>query len=182
MRKWTKGKALSQLALADADRLEDTYLYKLSQQKGLEYFKHIYLMASRQDKYASFYSARIQPHTAATDTSGNSSSSSRSEMDVSVVEGDERTVVYMKMVRGLLGFMKDGGVGGRTNTSTSTTNTSTNPSESEWKTRLFHRLDVCFPDPDKGVDSVIGRAAHIDFLENNLYMRMFLKMHWQAFV
>src|SRR5690348_5845380 len=41
---------------------QDSFVYKLSTQKGLEYFENVFLLASQQDKYAPFHSARIQSH------------------------------------------------------------------------------------------------------------------------
>ena len=40
--------------------LESCFLYKLSQEKGLEWFRNIILVSSYQDMYAPFDSARIQ--------------------------------------------------------------------------------------------------------------------------
>lgn len=37
---------------------------------------------------------------------------------------------------------------------------------SNLKTDRVHRLDVNFEIPEKNIDSMIGRAAHIQFLEN----------------
>ena len=108
LRRWTKAKALSQLTFTDGDSLEDCYLYKLSQARGLEHFRHVFFLASRQgqsclcclplpvaslscslpcpcawsalilvlppllsrlpaDKYAPFYSARVQQHAEGND-------------------------------------------------------------------------------------------------------------------
>ena len=46
--------------MADAPKLEDCYLYRLSQCEGLNWFKHMILVSSYQDQYAPFDSARIQ--------------------------------------------------------------------------------------------------------------------------
>ena len=42
------------------NELESSCLYKLSEMKGLNWFKHIVLVSSYQDSYAPFDSARIQ--------------------------------------------------------------------------------------------------------------------------
>lgn len=46
--------------MTDAKNIEQTTLYQLSMQKGLEFFKNIILVSSFQDQYAPFDSARIQ--------------------------------------------------------------------------------------------------------------------------
>ena len=40
--------------------IESCFLFKLSQEKGIEWFKNIILVSSYQDMYAPFDSARIQ--------------------------------------------------------------------------------------------------------------------------
>lgn len=45
--------------------MSECCLYKLSQTKGLQWFKHIVLVSSYQDSYAPFDSARIQVSPAA---------------------------------------------------------------------------------------------------------------------
>ncbi len=46
--------------MTDGKTLEECALYKLSEFKGLNWFKHIVLVSSYQDAYAPFDSARIQ--------------------------------------------------------------------------------------------------------------------------
>ena len=60
MNKWKKSTSIGQMRMADANRLEDCYLYRLSQCEGLSWFKHMVLVSSYQDQYAPFDSARIQ--------------------------------------------------------------------------------------------------------------------------
>jgi hypothetical protein len=66
--KWTSSAALKQLRLQDAADPQATYLYKLSQEKVLEYFKTIILASSEQDLYAPFHSARIETPKEANNT------------------------------------------------------------------------------------------------------------------
>ena len=40
--------------------IESCYLYKLSQERGLEWFKNVIFVSSYQDMYAPFDSARVQ--------------------------------------------------------------------------------------------------------------------------
>lgn len=60
MQKWKKSGSLLQLSLKDNQELYKTFLYKLSTKPSLEYFKHILLVASPQDRYAPYHSARIE--------------------------------------------------------------------------------------------------------------------------
>jgi hypothetical protein len=62
MKNWRKSQCLSQLRITDkgTNDLESCVLYKLSEMKGLSWFKHVVLVSSYQDTYAPFDSARIQ--------------------------------------------------------------------------------------------------------------------------
>ena len=44
----------------DKTELQECFLYKLSQVKGLEWFKKVVFIGSHQDMYVPYYSARIQ--------------------------------------------------------------------------------------------------------------------------
>eukprot|EP00330_Aristerostoma_sp_ATCC50986_P009737 CAMPEP_0114596742 /NCGR_PEP_ID=MMETSP0125-20121206/18879_1 /TAXON_ID=485358 ORGANISM="Aristerostoma sp., Strain ATCC 50986" /NCGR_SAMPLE_ID=MMETSP0125 /ASSEMBLY_ACC=CAM_ASM_000245 /LENGTH=158 /DNA_ID=CAMNT_0001800311 /DNA_START=1499 /DNA_END=1975 /DNA_ORIENTATION=+ len=46
LKKWKGSKCLTELSMTDAPKLEDTYLYKLSKSKGLNWFKHVALLSS----------------------------------------------------------------------------------------------------------------------------------------
>ncbi|KAK3706341.1 hypothetical protein QZH41_006607 [Actinostola sp. cb2023] len=87
--KWKKSEALTELSLHDHDNLRQTYLYRLSQSKGLEYFKNVLLVSSVQDHYVPYHSARIEMcKAAAKDTS-------------------EYGTVYREMISNLLSPLKD---------------------------------------------------------------------------
>mmetsp|Transcript_31134 Transcript_31134/g.30585 ORF Transcript_31134/g.30585 Transcript_31134/m.30585 type:complete len:119 (+) Transcript_31134:1264-1620(+) len=60
LKTWRKSRCLQQLRMGDSKNLEECFLYKLSEMKGLSWFKHIVLVSSYQDSYAPFDSARIQ--------------------------------------------------------------------------------------------------------------------------
>ena len=63
LKAWKKSICLQQLRMTDYDQsgnLETCFLYKLSQERGLEWFKNIILVSSYQDMYAPFESARMQ--------------------------------------------------------------------------------------------------------------------------
>ena len=60
MKQWRKSKCLTQLSMTDTSNPEDSFLYKLTQSKGLNWFKNIALVSSYQDQYAPFESARME--------------------------------------------------------------------------------------------------------------------------
>lgn len=61
LKTWKKSLCLQQLRMTDETTgdLEKSFLFKLSQEKGLEWFKNIIFVSSYQDMYAPFDSARI---------------------------------------------------------------------------------------------------------------------------
>jgi pimeloyl-ACP methyl ester carboxylesterase len=86
LKTWKKSLCLQQLRMSDESKLEDCFMYKLSQSKGLDAFQHIVLVSSYQDSYAPFDSARIQIGSQAKANAGSGS-------------GD----VYIKMAENILG-------------------------------------------------------------------------------
>ncbi|CAH1773500.1 unnamed protein product [Owenia fusiformis] len=60
MQKWKKSGSLLQLSLKDHSDIRQSFLYKLSLKPGLEYFKHVLLVGSTQDRYVPFHSTRIE--------------------------------------------------------------------------------------------------------------------------
>ena len=126
--RWTKSDSLSQLNLKDDGDPKKGYVYSLAHRPvGLSAFKHVVLVASGQDRYAPFYSARIQTAPTAD-------------------EGEKIGSASIAMVRGLLGPVIE--QGGTTVT----------------------RLGICFGTNGTAfLDSAIGRAAHIQFLEVRLF-------------
>lgn len=60
LKKWRKSTCLEQLSMSDHSDPKETFLYKLSKTKGLEYFQGIVLVSSYQDQYAPFESARVE--------------------------------------------------------------------------------------------------------------------------
>jgi hypothetical protein len=59
IKSWKKSIVLNQLSMTDSKTIEQTALYRLSQVKGIEWFKHVILISSYQDQYAPFDSARL---------------------------------------------------------------------------------------------------------------------------
>ncbi|KAE8599719.1 hypothetical protein XENTR_v10017302 [Xenopus tropicalis] len=60
MQKLKKSGSLLQLTFRDNTDLRKCFLYQLSQKPGLQYFKNVVLVASPQDRYVPFHSARIE--------------------------------------------------------------------------------------------------------------------------
>lgn len=60
LKRWKKSECLQQLSMSDANNLEETFLFRLSQYEGLNWFSNIGLVSSYQDQYVPFESARIQ--------------------------------------------------------------------------------------------------------------------------
>ncbi|XP_045142873.1 protein FAM135B [Echinops telfairi] len=60
MQKLKKSGSLLQLTFRDHADLRKCFLYQLSQKTGLQHFKNVVLVASPQDRYVPFHSARIE--------------------------------------------------------------------------------------------------------------------------
>ncbi|XP_073446483.1 protein FAM135B [Dendrobates tinctorius] len=60
MQKLKKSGSLLQLTFRDNTDLRKSFLFQLSQKPGLQYFKNVVLVASPQDRYVPFHSARIE--------------------------------------------------------------------------------------------------------------------------
>ncbi|KAK3600457.1 hypothetical protein CHS0354_037864 [Potamilus streckersoni] len=60
MQKWKKSGSLLQLSLKDHQDPRQTFLFKLSQKPGLEFFKNVLLVGSSQDRYVPYHSSRIE--------------------------------------------------------------------------------------------------------------------------
>ncbi|KAL4501451.1 hypothetical protein ABPG72_021258 [Tetrahymena utriculariae] len=121
-----KSECLTQLHMSDSEQLADCYLYKLTNQPGLNWFRNIALLSSYQDQYVPFESARIQK----CDEASNENQKGR---------------IYNSMVDNLIGQLR---------------------------TDRIHRIDVNFKIKDnktikKTIDNMIGRSAHIQFLESD---------------
>lgn len=137
--------SLSQLSLTDSATLDDTFLYRLSEDNplavagggtgvagGLRWFEHVFLFGSQQDRYVPFHSTRVELCKEAI-------------ADVSV-----RGRVYERMVVNVLRGMDGVSV---------------------------KRFDVGFVSRRKSLDTLIGRAAHIYFLDNIGYMQLLVSVY-----
>eukprot|EP01017_Pseudomicrothorax_dubius_P026621 TRINITY_DN298_c0_g1_i1.p1 TRINITY_DN298_c0_g1~~TRINITY_DN298_c0_g1_i1.p1 ORF type:complete len:775 (-),score=142.76 TRINITY_DN298_c0_g1_i1:117-2441(-) len=136
LKKWRKSLCLQQLSMEDSPDLRQTYLYKLSQYKGLCWFKNIALCSSHQDSYAPFASARM------------SASCRKAEEDPA------RGPVYITMVKSII---------------------------SQLTSDHLYRVNVDFKIAEKNIDAMIGRTAHILFLENQPFQRMFIHRYAHFF-
>jgi pimeloyl-ACP methyl ester carboxylesterase len=135
LKKWRKSVCLKQLSLTDSPHPAQTFLFELSQNQGLAWFKHVVLLSSAQDSYAPFDSARI-------------------EVSSSAAQDAESGGTYLQMAGSLI---------------------------SSLKSEHLHRLDVNFKINEKNIDTMIGRKAHIMFLENEALMRMLVHCYPQLF-
>lgn len=133
LKKWRKSKFLEQMSMTDAADPKESFIYRLSKTKGVEYFKWIALVSCKQDQFAPYESARAQLSTA---------SDSQPDREI-----------YGAMVRNIWESVRQEGV---------------------------FRFDVNFSIPEKNLDAVIGRAAHIRFLECQPIMKMI--MHNYSFL
>ena len=60
IQKFKKSACLRQLSCKEKSSLKETFIYKLSKKKGLEFFKNILLVACADDRYVPYQSARIE--------------------------------------------------------------------------------------------------------------------------
>merc|ERR1712129_90294 len=130
-KKLRSSQCLEQLSLTDDPNMSNSFLVRLAEQPGLDYFKHVVLVSSKQDQYVSFESARI-------------------EMSKTAECDPKFGLVSAKMVQSLL-----------------------EPVKAE---RII-RLDVDFQFPERSLDTMIGRTAHIRFIECQSTLRALVQTH-----
>ena len=162
-----KAKCLSEITFRDAGKIEDCYLYRLAHHKnGLALFRHVVLVSSPQDKYVQRHSARLQLE------------------GFRIKEGSTRARATMEMARAILAPVLE--------KATRWERGETGPAaggddeEREGGPRLtsLSRVDVHFAKVGGGVDfnQLIGRKAHIDFLETDEYVRFLIWKLRRAFL
>ncbi|GFP79957.1 protein fam135b [Phtheirospermum japonicum] len=127
---------IHQLTFTDDPDLQNTFLYKLCQQKTLEHFKNIILLSSPQDGYVPYHSARIEMCPA---SSGDYSKKGKA---------------FLEMLNECLDQIRA-------------------PSSEH---RIFMRCDVNFDISLQGrnLNTIIGRAAHIEFLESDSFVKFIM--------
>ena len=127
IKKWKKSLSLKQLSMTDTSDAKNSFLYKLTNLEGIEWFRNVALVGAHQDNYAPFESARIEVGTKAT--------------------GDAKGRLYIEMANNLLNRIQADRV---------------------------YRIDVNLKLKGKSIDSMIGRAAHIQMLDNHILVQMVL--------
>ena len=130
VRKWYNSKSLLQLSLKDAPNPADSFLYHLSEAPSLESFRHVVLLASPQDKYVPYHSAKIA--TLSRDAAFQSS-------------------ISLRIMQNILEPLRKARVN-------------------------LVRISVDHAIPTSA-NSVIGRAAHIAMLDNELFIRKLVTLH-----
>ena len=88
LKKIKKCVSLEQLSFSDEKSMDKSFLYELSEAKGLKWFKHIFLISSHQDFYAPFESTRIQAND-------------------KLLGNDGKSTIYRKMALNLLGNLPE---------------------------------------------------------------------------
>lgn len=127
IKKWKKSLSLKQLSMTDTSDVKNSFLYKLTNLEGVEWFRNVALVGAHQDNYAPFESARIEVGTKAT--------------------GDAKGRLYIEMANNLLNRIQ---------------------------AERIYRIDVNLKLKGKSIDSMIGRAAHIQMLDNHILVQMVL--------
>ncbi|KAG5224608.1 serine esterase family protein [Salix suchowensis] len=127
---------IHQLTFTDDPNLENTFLYKLCEQKTLENFRHIVLLSSPQDGYVPYHSARIELCQAASS------------------DHSKKGRAFLQMLNNCLDQIRA-------------------PTPEH---RLFMRCDVNFDTSSYGrsLNTIIGRAAHIEFLESDVFAKFIM--------
>ncbi|RAL47624.1 hypothetical protein DM860_011362 [Cuscuta australis] len=140
---------IHQLTFSDDPDIKNTFLYKLCQQKTLESFRNIILLASPQDGYVPYHSARIEMCQA------------------SSIDNTRKGILFIDMLNNCLDQMY---------APPSSPSPSSSSSSREQHCRVVMRCDVCFDMSLQGrnLDTVIGRAAHIEFLESDIYAKFIM--------
>ncbi|KAL4301485.1 hypothetical protein AHAS_Ahas17G0305600 [Arachis hypogaea] len=125
---------IHQLTFTDDPHFQNTFLYKLSKQKTLEYFRNIILISSPQDGYIPYHSARIESCPAASN------------------DRSKKGRMFIEMLNDILDQVR------------------VNHDEHR---RVLMRCDVNFDVSSygKNLNSFVGRAAHIEFLESDIYAK-----------
>ncbi|CAO2838493.1 unnamed protein product [Amaranthus hypochondriacus] len=136
LKKLKSTQCIHQLTLTDDPDLQNTFFFKLCQQKTLEYFKNLILLSSPQDGYVPYHSARIELCPA------------------SSTDFSKRGKVFLEMLNNCLDQIRSPSV----------------------EHRVFMRCDVNFnmSSHGKNLNTFIGRAAHIEFLETDIFAKLIM--------
>ena len=153
-----RSKSLQQLCFKDARRFSDTYLYKLAHSPtGLGLFTNVLVISSPQDRYVPYCSARVEPLAPW-----------RPKDDRWREHARMARALFSPLLRALAGGEaragKEGGVGDA-------------PATAVRGVRA--RCDVAFDWPRAsslrdGINKALGRAAHIELVDNEAYITLLL--------
>ncbi|KAH8075195.1 carboxylic ester hydrolase [Aureococcus anophagefferens] len=128
---------MDELQLIDRDTMNESFMYKLSQAKGFEYFKYVVLVGSTQDSYVPMHTAQATiPRPAEADKKGG---------------GD----AYMQMATNLMSPI------------------SQKTAESDKQTTVV-RLTMEYKFTQTNLDTVIGRAAHLAYIDSSAAVLLIL--------
>ncbi|KAK9724181.1 hypothetical protein RND81_05G054300 [Saponaria officinalis] len=136
LKKLKSTQCIHQLTFTDDPELQNTFFFKLCQQKTLENFKNIILLSSPQDGYVPYHSARIEL------CPGSSTDFSK------------RGKAFLEMLNNCLDQIRSPSI----------------------EHRVFMRCDVNFnmSSHGKNLNTFIGRAAHIEFLETDIFAKLIM--------
>ncbi|KAH9611300.1 hypothetical protein KSS87_023662 [Heliosperma pusillum] len=136
LKKLKSTQCIHQLTFTDDPELQNTFFFKLCQQKTLENFRNIILLSSPQDGYVPYHSARIEL------CPGSSTDFSK------------RGRVFLEMLNNCLDQIRSPCI----------------------EHRVFMRCDVNFnmSSHGKNLNTFIGRAAHIEFLETDIFAKLIM--------
>lgn len=127
LQSWRQSTCLAQLSMTDNQDPRETFLYRLSQARGFEFFQNVVLVSCPSDQYSPFDSARVE-------VGGMLDKHSNKDAYAEMVHNIWEHITPEKVIR----------------------------------------FDVNFNIPEKNLDTFIGRAAHIQFLECQPIMKMII--------
>ena len=161
MQKWKKSTSLLQLCLKDNVDPYKTFVYNLSKDSKLHYFKYVLLCGSSQDSYVPLHSAHIQLTT-------------QSLQDTSLTGQAYRDMVN-NIVRPFLAKDGETRLPSKRESASSDEVTGLMCDEEELGKRCskLMRFDVWHADAG-GTNSLIGRQAHIAVLDCELFIEKFM--------
>ncbi|MED6157418.1 hypothetical protein PIB30_022989 [Stylosanthes scabra] len=135
LKKMTDAQCMHQLTFSDDNDLENTFIYNLSKKKTFVNFRNVILLASPQDGYVPYHSARIESCPAAS------------------LDSSKQGKVFLQMLNNCLDQLR-----------------------AHSDRRVVMRFDINFDTSSYGrnLNTFIGRAAHIDFLERDIFIKFIM--------
>ncbi|KAL1336304.1 hypothetical protein HN51_030690 [Arachis hypogaea] len=135
LKKMTDMQCMHQLTFSDDNDLENTFIYNLSKKMTLINFRNVILLASPQDGYVPYHSARIESCPGAS------------------LDSSKQGKVFLQMLNNCLDQLR-----------------------THSDHRVVMRFDINFDTSSYGrnLNSFLGRAAHIDFLERDIFIKFIM--------